>query len=245
MASISPISPSESMHHADAAHADPSGLVGQFETDVRRRKHGRSLIGTRPGQPLLDASLGLPQTFRYTVFHSKSSLCRGVGLHCVPMIPVKQGWFRVFLCNQRESFACLRSSELLLNYIAQVRAEREIVGADSEWENLVPIHLLQNLPFLCIQQRRGRGRRSVFAVEHRPPRRQTLSSFSLCNHVMQNYFRRIFTLRQVVPHFHELREVLGTFLKLIRRYFKTDIEPTKQTIFMLAKRYWLLTCGHV
>jgi hypothetical protein len=26
------------------------------------------------------------------------------------MIPVKQGWFRVFLCNQRESFACLGTS---------------------------------------------------------------------------------------------------------------------------------------
>ena len=103
------------MHQADAAGANAADFVGQFDANVRRCKHRLSLVDALAIQSPLDASLGLPQTFRYTVFHSKSSLLRGLGLRCTcPLYPQKQGRFRVFLCNQPERFACLRTSLSLL-----------------------------------------------------------------------------------------------------------------------------------
>ena len=79
----------QAMDDADAAGGDAADFVGQFDANVRRRKHRLSLIESRAVQSPLDAPLGLSQTFRYTGFHSKSSLVCGWGLLCMPILPAK------------------------------------------------------------------------------------------------------------------------------------------------------------
>ena len=80
----------QQVHGSDAAVGGGPRAVGKFVMDVRGGHHGPvaspvvSFV-----QSSGDPPLGLSQPFRYTAFHSKSSLLRGLGCLNAPIISAK------------------------------------------------------------------------------------------------------------------------------------------------------------